>query len=524
MNPIWANFGYDEADYTFMKNGKKLLTQLSKLSPVPVNIRVHYLLATGNGVPRPKWSSTNVYTEDAHGNPVYNWRIVDKIFDTFVRRGMRPYVEIGFMPKALSTHPNPYEPTWSPKPPHGNEMTGYTYPPKSYTRWAALVNHWVKHCIKRYGKKEVESWYWEVWNEPDISYWHGTMQQYFKLYDYTAQAVKEALPQAIIGGPATTSPRNKHAAMFLQEFLTHCASGTNYATGKTGTPLDFISFHAKGWPKIVDGHVRMGMGVELKDVTNGFKIVSDSKKFKNLPIVISEADPEGCAGCSSQYYPHNDYRNGTMYSSYTADVFSHFYTLADSFHVNLAGALSWSFEFENQPWFAGFRSLATNGVDKPVLNVFRMFGMMGGDRVKVEAPQSFSAEDIIKDGVHNGKPDIDAIASANSHSASVMVWNYYDDVLPGKSAEINLSVKGFPAKRVLLHQYRVDQNHSNSYTLWKQMGSPQNVTKTEYAKLEQAGQLHLLNSPRWMTVTDNGNVTLHISLPRRGVSLLQWTW
>ncbi len=431
MNPIWANFGYDEADYTFMKNGKKLLTELSELSPVPVNIRVHYLLVTGNGVARPKWSSTNVYTEDANGKPVYDWHIVDKIFDTFVHRGLRPFVEVGFMPKALSTHPDPYEPNWSPKPPHGNEMTGYTYPPKSYTKWAGLVNKWVQHCIKRYGKKEVESWYWEVWNEPDISYWHGTIQQYFKLYDYTAHAVKQALPQAIIGGPATTSPRNKHAARFLKDFLEHCNSGTNYATGKTGSPLDFISFHAKGWPTIVNGHVRMGMGVELKDATNGFKIVSESGKFKHLPIIISEADPEGCAGCSSQYYPHNDYRNGTMYSSYTADVFSHFYRLADSLHVNLAGALSWSFEFENQPWFAGYRALATNGVDKPVLNVFRMFGMMRGDRVKVDAPQSFSSEDIMQNGVHNGRSDINAIASTDGHSASVLVWNYYDDVSAG---------------------------------------------------------------------------------------------
>lgn len=524
MNPMWANFGYDEADYTFMKDGKKLLTELSKLSPVPVNIRVHYLLATGNGVPRPKWSSTNAYTENSKGQPVYNWKIVDKIFDTFVHRGIHPFVEIGFMPKALSTHPNPYEPTWSPKPPHGKEMTGYTYPPKSYTKWADLISHWVRHCIKRYGKKQVESWYWEVWNEPDISYWHGTKQQYFKLYDYTVNAVKKALPDAIVGGPATTSPRNNHAAQFLKDFLKHCSTGKNYVTGKTGAPLDFISFHAKGSPKVVNGHVQMGMSYELRDVTRGFQIVSHSSHFSKLPIVISEADPEGCAGCSSQYYPHNDYRNGTMYSSYTADMFSRIYALADEYHVNLKGALSWSFEFENQPWFAGFRALATHGVDKPVLNVFRMFGMMRGDRVHVQSDQSIGTVQVIENGVHDGVPDINGMASKTGHSASVLVWNYYGVTVPGKASNIKISVKGIPAKKVLLHQYRIDKTHSNSYTLWKQMGSPQHVTKAQYAKLEQAGQLHILTSPEWLHVSNNGTATIRISLPRRGVSLLQLTW
>src|SRR5665213_1711594 len=103
--PVWEFFGYDEANYTYMKDGTKLLTEIAALSPVRVNIRAHNMLTSGDGTPGLKWSSTNAYTEDANGKPVYNWKIVDSIFDTYIQRGMKPLAEIGFMPEALSANP-----------------------------------------------------------------------------------------------------------------------------------------------------------------------------------------------------------------------------------------------------------------------------------------------------------------------------------------------------------------------------------------------------------------------------------
>src|SRR5680860_3841 len=114
MNPIWAMFGYDEPNYTYMKDGKKLLTELSELSTTPVYVRAHNLLTTGDGTAALKWGSTNIYTEDQSGNPVYNWTIADRIFDTYIERGMKPLVEIGFMPEALSSNPKPYKHNWHP--------------------------------------------------------------------------------------------------------------------------------------------------------------------------------------------------------------------------------------------------------------------------------------------------------------------------------------------------------------------------------------------------------------------------
>jgi xylan 1,4-beta-xylosidase len=195
MKPVWVWFGYDEPNYTYMKDGKKLLTEIAALSPTPVYVRAHSLLVTGNGIPALKWGSTNAYTEDANGNPVYNWHIIDSIFDTYVKRGMRPLAQIGFMPEAMSTNPAPYKHKWKPGEPYTNILTGWAYPPKDYSKWAELIYQWVKHTVTRYGKKEVESWWWELWNEPN-GYWKGTQAEFFKLYDYTADAVKRALPTA----------------------------------------------------------------------------------------------------------------------------------------------------------------------------------------------------------------------------------------------------------------------------------------------------------------------------------------
>ncbi len=344
LRPVWAYFGYDEPNYTYMKDGKKLLTELSALSPVPVYVRAHNLLTSGDGTPALKWGSTNAYTEDKNGKPVYNWVVVDSIIDTYMVRGMKPVVEIGFTPEALSVKPQPYKHEWKPGIDYNKIYTGWAYPPKDYRKWGDLVYAWVKHAVGRYGREEVKSWWWEVWNEPNIGYWQGTQEEFFMLYDHAADGVKRALPEARIGGPSTTGPGWDKAAAYLRNFLQHCENGKNYATGKTGSPLDFISFHAKGSPRVVDGHVRMNMSPELNDVAKGFAIVSNSA-FRNLPILITEFDPEGCAACGMTTNPENAYRNGTMYSSYTASSFARLYDLADRYQVNLEGATSWSCEF-----------------------------------------------------------------------------------------------------------------------------------------------------------------------------------
>ena len=523
MYPFWAFFGADEPNYAYMKDGKKLLSELSTMSPVPVYFRAHNLLTSGHDTLNLKWGSTNVYTEDTNENPIYDWTIIDKIFDTYIQRGIKPLAQFSFMPEALPTKPQPYEHHWQPGIPYDKVYTGWTYPPKDYKKWADLVYEWVKHSVARYGKTEVESWYWELWNEPNIGYWSGTVEEYCKLYDYTADAAKRALPTIKMGGPETTGPSWIKAGDYLKFFLNHCLSGTNYVTGKVGSPLDFISFHAKGSPKIVNGHVQMNMGTQLRDISEGFKIVTSFPKFKNLPIIIGESDPEGCAACGMKTNPQNAYRNGTMYSSYTAASFARKYALVDYFKVNLLGVVSWSFEFENQPYFYGYRDLSTNGIDKPVLNVFRMFGMMSGKRAEVKGNQNYNFTMVRDSSVRGKKADIDALASKDARSAAVMLWHYHDDDVMTENANIEVNLKGFTTKQVNFHHYRIDNENSNSYEVWKKMGSPENPTNEQIALLEKAGQLTLLTSPSYVK-TINGELKLNVSLPRQGVSLLKFDW
>src|SRR6187399_477307 len=517
MNPIWAWFGYDEPNYTYMKDGKKLLGEIAALSYVPVYVRAHSLLVTGDGKAALKWGSTNAYTEDANGNPVYDWHIVDSIFDTYIQLGMKPLAQIGFMPEALSTNPQPYKHNWRPGASYKEVFTGWAYPPNNYNKWRDLIYQWAKHCVERYGKKEVESWRWEVWNEPNIGYWQGTVVEYCKMYDYAADGLLRALPTAKIGGCDITGGGSK----FLSAFITHCLSGTNYATGKTGSPLDMVLFHAKGQPGFVDGRVIMNVGTQMRNIRDALITVNSFPSIKNIPLVIGESDPEGCAACGMNTNPENAYRNGTMYSSYTAASFARKYLLADEFKVNLTGAVSWSFEFENQPWFAGFRDLATNGVDKPVLNVFRMFGMMKGKRVKATGNRMYDLKTFVDSSVRM-QTDIGALAAKDKNSVTIMVWNYHDEDKQEAAAEINITIAGLSANAITVTEYRIDNEHSNSYEVWKKMGSPQNPTTEQITLLEKAGQLEMLNEP--VKTKANNKMILKIQLPRQGVSLLKLDW
>jgi xylan 1,4-beta-xylosidase len=521
---VWAYFGYDEPNYTYAPNGRKLLRELAALSPQPVYVRVHNLLTTGDGSASLKWGSTNVYTEDAAGNPVYDWAIVDRIFDTFTASGVRPLVELGFMPQALSTHPEPYRHNF-PNGPVNSIYTGWAYPPTDYQKWSQLIFQFVTHLRGRYGEEALKTWLWEVWNEPDIGYWKGTPEEFLKLYDFSVDAVLRAFPDARIGGPDTTGAASPRAAEFLRLFLEHCTHQKNYANGKTGTRLDFISFHPKGSPKWISDHVQMGLAAELLSIQKGFAIVASLPEWQHIPIVLGEWDPEGCAACSAEQNPQNSYRNGPLYACYTAEALSRTLELAGQEHVRLEGVVTWAFEFEGQPYFAGFRELATNGIDKPVLNAFRMFGLLGQERVAATSSGALESAQILASGVRDAN-DVNALATRRGRNeATILLWNYHDDDLPAPAAQVKLLVGELPngISRALVEHFRVDAEHSNSYTEWNGMGSPPSPPPPEYRKLEAAGQLQLLESPSWQVIEGR---TLHLRfvMPRQSLSLVRISW
>ena len=370
----------------------------------------------------------------------------------------------------------------------------------------------MRHCIDRYGKPEVEHWYFETWNEANLSaYWHGTPDEFYKLHDFATDAVRRALPSARVGGPDVAGS----GGAFMQNFLKHVVSGTNYATGKNGTPTDFLSFHAKGSPAFVEGHVRLGISNQLRDIDRGFAMIAAVPELKDKPIIIGESDPDGCAACQG---PQLGYRNTTMYSSYTAAAFARKRDLAAKHGVNLDAALTWAFEFEDQPFFAGQRTLSSAGIDLPVLNVFRMLSKLNGRRVESISSGAVPLEDMIQKGVRE-KPDVNALASIDGKSLALMTWYYHDDDVAGPDAAVEVALHHLPFANgdAKVTQYRVDQDHSNAFTVWKSLGSPTAPNNNQYAQLVKAGQLSA--EPGAPVSIKDGNATMKFNLPRQGVYL-----
>jgi xylan 1,4-beta-xylosidase len=261
----------------------------------------------------------------------------------------------------------------------------------------------------------------------------------------------------------------------------------------------------------------MGIHQHLRAIESGFETIASFPTLKSLPIILGESDPEGCAACRGDRF---GYRNGTVYSSYTAASFARKHDLARKHGVNLKGALTWAFTFEDQPYFAGFRQLASNGIPLPVLNIFRMMSKMNGDRVSVTSSHEIALEEMIQNGVRK-TPDVAAIASRNEKQVSIMVWHYHDDDVVGPEASIELAVDGLPANSQVADviHYRVDQFHSNAYDAWRRMGSPAIPDSKQYAELEVASQLATLPENGPLTIK-NGAAKLAFKLPRQGVSLI----
>jgi len=509
LERVWPYHGFDEVNYATTADGKSLLAALAAAHTAPVHVRTHFLLNTGNGAASLKWGSTNAYTEDAAGNPVYSWTLMDGIMDSITGAGALPLVEIAFMPQALSTMPNPYM----------NSTTtaldgGCFYPPKDYAKWSNLIKAWVTHENERY-PNVASSWLWELWNEPDIGYWHGTFADYAKLYDYTEAAVHQVLPNAQVGGPAVASA----GGSFLTQFLQHCATGAN-ALGGTGARLDLVSFHAKGGTAITGGHVQMNLGNQLRLHQSGMNAVAAVTAFKQKPIHITEADPDGCAACPVSTTPADAYRNSPAYGAYEVAMMKRSLELEARIGVNLGGVMAWAFTFPGTAYFAGYRALTTNGINLPVMGAFKLLGALNGTRLPVTSSGALTLDAILTNSVRS-QADVDAMATLNGGKVQVLVWNYHDDLVTAAAASVRVTVK-VPASfgaRVTVTHLRVDETHGDAYTVWTSQGSPASPSSTQIAALKAAMDPVPLAPDQTVDVA-GGSASVTFDLPRFGISLL----
>ena len=513
LRRVWRYVGYDEANYTYTPQGRALLDKLGRMGDAPTFIRCHFLLCTGEGQGAAKWGFTNVYREDDQGRPVYDWTLIDRILDAIVQAGCVPFVELGFMPEALTSAP-----AGAPYP--GNRGRGWRYPPRDYGRWMALMRALARHCRDRYGLREVSRWYWELWNEPDISYWAGTPEAYHRLFDYTEWGIHSTLPQAKLGGPATTSPGHDNAGRFLRSFLTHCTEGENEVTGQRGTRLDFISFHTKGggYGREPDAPKKTPtLATLFGHIDAGLEIVRAFPELRQHEIILSECDPDGWAAGTTADNPNLFYRNTEYYASYVAAAACHLVRAYDNSGPRVDGMLTWAFQFEGRDTFAGSRALSTNGVDKPILNVFRLLGRLGRTKLSLAVdptPAMSAAMDV------GTSPALTGIAAGDAvKGVQLLLVAHHDDWDVKAEVDVEIEVAGLSGRVYEAVRWDLDRDHANAHTAWVEMGRPRSPDPAQMRALQAAAALH--PEPMARREIQEGTLTLPVRMRAHSVLLLE---
>ena len=523
----WNYIGYDECNYTHSPGGRALIGKIAGLEK-PYYIRAHHMLCTGICHGFYKWGSTNIYTETPDGNPVYDYETIDRIVDVWLQNNCIPFFELGFMPKDLAD-PREAENGISYSAGYGSvseyQLRGWCQPPKDYGRWYDMIFHLAVHLLERYGPEEIERWYFEMWNEPDIFYWHGTPEEFCKLFDYTEAALHKAIPAARFGGPATTGTGDPegNASRFLRTFLEHTRSGINYYSGERGTRLDFTSFHTKGGNYRFDALAEKqlpSVRTFLANVETQSKIIRECG-YGSLECVLSEADPDGWAAGGRFDNFNLNFRNTEYYASYVMAAFKNLFDLSEKLEMDIR-PLTWAFMFEGERCFEGTRSLSTQGIDKSVLNLFRMLARLGTQTVELSVSRKQSLPGSAETGSSEAGTDISGWATCdNDHMLQVLIYCHHDDWDRKENHNFFLSLKNLPVKgQVSVTHYRIDRDHSNACAEWERQGKPDWPDNRQRAAILARSGLELFRAPEQAEIRD-GRLELSFPLPTHSISLLE---
>ncbi|MBE1607407.1 GH39 family glycosyl hydrolase [Actinopolymorpha pittospori] len=530
MSRMWTSFGYDEINWTYTPTGKQTLTKIGGFGDRPYHVRPHYVFCSGTGFGLPHWGNGNVYHEDADGNPSYDFAIADQVYDAIVGAGHHPLVELAFTPLDLvpeeAKREFPFEN--SPTAYSGYEAGWWSYPPKDYARWGELVAALATHCLERYGAQEVSQWLWELWNEPDIFYWRGTPEQFYELYDVTSRAIRQVLPEARVGGPTVTG--GSRGVPFLRGFLAHCA--------ESGAALDFVSFHTKGsafrpWrvygPLGAPAPERQSPSTlkMLREVRRLLDVVGEFPQYADLPCVVDECDASVPAHWGVYDNANFGYRNTEYYAVFQAKLMKKLHDLNAVSPAQVSHATTWSFYFEGERYFEGTRALVTtSGIDKPVLNAYRMFARLGDERLAATSSASWPLSALDDAGTGMAE-EVDVLATRDDDGqVSVLVWRHVDDqyaTAEGPTA-VTVRLENVPADVAGfdVDHWRIDHDHSNAHTVWQGLGAPQGPTPEQVAAIRERAGLERHESPRRVTVA-GARVELSTDLPLPSVSLFVLT-
>ena len=408
-----------------------------------------------------------VYDQDAQGKPIYNFMYVDQIYDGLLANGVKPFVELSFMPKKMSATPSL----------HAFWYKQNVAPPADYSRWGDLVEAFTRHLIDRYGAQEVESWYFEVWNEPNIDFWTGDPKQstYFQLYDAAAQAVKKVDPKLRVGGPATAQ------AAWATPFLKHCADNH--------IPVDFVSTHVYG-----NDHSQDVFGTN-EDIPRNAMVCRAVKKVHD-EIAASSAPhtPLIWSEFNASYANEPDVTDAPYMGPWLADTIRQCDGLVDMMSY-------WSFSdvFDEQgipktPFYGGFGLIAPDGIPKAAYSAFALLHKTGDQRVNLDSTNAL-------------------LTKRADGSLVLVVWNYAPPEKAGESATFTIHLRNVQPKRATIS--RVDSAHGDPRSTFRELGSPASPTQEQIRKMQQAAQL---SAPEVQQIK---NGTLSLTLPTYGLAVIE---
>lgn len=408
-----------------------------------------------------------VYEEDAQGKPVLNFSYVDQIYDGLLSNGVRPFVELGFMPKKLAAR----------EAIHAFWYKQNVSPPKEYGKWDSMITQFVKHLIDRYGMDEVAQWYFEVWNEPNLDFWAGEPRQatYFELYDHTARAIKAVNPRLRVGGPATAQ------AAWADDFIRHCAENK--------VPVDFVSSHVYGNDRSEDVFGTDEAIPRDRMVCRAVGKVHEQIKasaMPNLPLYWSEFN--------ASYMNEPEVTDAAYMGPWLADTIRQCDGLVDEMSY-------WTFSdvFEEQgvvkrPFYGGYGLIAAGGIPKPAFNAFLLLHRLGEQRLAA------SSDNVL-------------VTRRGDGTLVIAAWDLADPGAKGTAQEVEFHFEHAHVSRVQVT--RLDPDHGDVQGAYQAMGAPQYPTREQIEQLRVAARLSLAETHK----VSNDSVTL--SIPAHGLVLIE---
>jgi len=418
-------------------------------------VRFHAIFHDENGV----------YTEDAQGRAVYNFNQVDLIYDGLLARGVKPYVELSFMPRKLASAPVE----------HAFWYKQVVAPAKDPARWEALIEAFARHLVERYGEQEVATWFFEVWNEPNIDFWAGEpkWETYCDLYRHTALPLKRVSDRLRVGGPATAQ------AAWTGRFIDYCV--------KQGLPLDFVSTH------VYANDTPENAGVSGPEDRETLLARAVEKVYREVQSSARPNTPIHWSEFNASYMNELEVTDSPFMGPWLAGTIAR----CDG-KTELMAYWTFSDVFEEQgifktPFYGGYGLIANHSIPKASLRVFELLHKLGEERLAVDSKSVLATR-------------------RGDGSLAVALWNYAAPGAQGAARSFELALRGVAAKSARV--WRVDEEHGNALRAWLAMGRPASPTPAQVAQLRKAGAL----TPERLPVS-NGRVKIEV--PAHGLALVE---